>query len=243
MTAYRFLVIGTVGALGCGSDKATSPTCENVSPAIAKTAEKSLRDNALKGATPGATALIREASRELVLMKETHYTHDAVIDEGAGRFDYDCSTFLAHALQTALPLAYREITASNPAPKTRDFVQTFTNLGAMDSQFVRVAHAVDLQPGDILAWLLPPGSEDTGHIVVVAGTPTVSPDRSDELLLPIVDATSRPHGVADTRGPRGGLGLGTVGLLVDATGALVGHRWAGGCGDAKGETTVGVRPR
>ena len=231
-----------VGTVDCGSSKATSPTCENIAPGIAKSAEAQVRQNALTGRTPGATALIREASRELVAVKETHYTHVPAVDESTGQFDYDCSSFLAYALKQSLPLAFAEVTAANPAPKTRDFVQEFTNLPPTDPQFVRVPRGIDLRPGDIVAWLLPPGSQDTGHIVIVAGVPTVSADRADELLVPVVDATSRLHGVADTRGSGGGLGVGTVGLLLDEGGGLIGHRWAGGCGDAKAETTVAVRP-
>ncbi|MEO7096593.1 MAG: hypothetical protein ABI175_25265, partial [Polyangiales bacterium] len=139
--------------------------------------------------------------------------------------------------------ALAEITLAHPAPKTRDFVQVFINLPAMDPQFASVPRGVDVRPGDIIAWLLPAGSEDTGHIVIVAGTPIVSADRADELLVAVVDATSRPHGIADSRGAGGGLGVGTIGLLVDPAGALTGHRWAGGCGEAKGEITVAVRPR
>ena len=237
------LLMCVVGAVACGSSNASSPTCDNVTPGITKTAETQLRKDALAGETPGATALIHEASRELVALKETHYTHVPSIDENTGQFDYDCSSFLAYALKQSLPLAFAEITAAKPAPKTRDFVQVFMNLPTNDPQFVLVPRGVDLRPGDIVAWLLPPGSQDTGHIVIVAGKPTVSADRADELLVPVVDATSRLHGGADTRGPNGGLGMGTVGLLLDEGGGLIGHRWEGGCGEAKAETTVAVRPR
>lgn len=237
------LLAGVLGTIDCGRDNATSYTCENISPGITKAAETGLRKDGLAGRTAGATALVHEASRELIALKGTHYTHVAAVDESTGEFDYDCSGFLAYALQRSLPLAYAEITAANAAPKTRDFVQEFMNLPATGAQFARVQRGMDLRPGDIVAWLLPPGSEDTGHIMIVAGTPTVSADRADELLVPVIDATSRAHGVADTRSGTGGLGVGTVGLLVDADGLLVGHRWAGGCGDLKSETTVAVRPR
>ena len=236
-------LVFTVSVTDCGTNNASSPTCENVTPAITKAAESQLRNDSLTGKTAGATSLVREASRELNAVKETHYTHVAAVDESRGQFDYDCSSFLAYALQRALPRAYDEIVATHPAPKTRDFVDEFTNVPSKGSQFVRVPHGLDLRPGDIVAWLLPPGSDDTGHIAIVAGTPSVSADRGDELLVPVVDSTSRLHGIADTRGAGGGLGLGTIGLLVDDVGNLVGHRWAGGCGDTKAELTVAVRPR
>ncbi len=246
MNFRRPLVLALlVTTANCGSDKTSSSsyTCENISPGIARTAATALMTNAVKGSTPGATTLIREAARELRALKSTRYTHAASVDESSGRFDFDCSSFLAYALKQSLPRAIDEILAAHPAPKTRDFVQNFMNLADPDPEFIRVQLGIDLQPGDIVAWLLPPGSQDTGHIVIVAGTPTRSADRADELLVPIVDATSRLHGAADTRGPAGGLGVGTIGLLIDEEGRLIGHRWTGGCGDGKAETTVAVRPR
>ncbi len=42
-------------------------------------------------------------------------------------------------------------------------------------------------------------AQKTGQIAFVASAPIVSPDRPDELLVAVIDATSNPHGVADTR--------------------------------------------
>jgi hypothetical protein len=64
----------------------------------------------------------------------------------------------------------------------------------------------------------------------VIGLATANPARPDEMLVPIADATSTPHGVADSRTAASatGLGTGTIGLREDASGRATSYYWVGG---------------
>ncbi len=61
--------------------------------------------------------------------------------------------------------------------------------------------------------------------------PDANPDLADTWYIPVqvLDSTSNPHS-NDTREVNGeeleGIGTGTIGVLVDGTGAIVGHTWS-----------------
>lgn len=238
-----FTLIATAIGLGCSS--ADPPTCETVSPALAHQALDALRADGVIGATPGTTALLREVERELRELRATHYAHVTSVDERSGEFDFDCSGFLGYALSRALPATWDAVRARlSDRPVARDFVSFFSSLGPREPEFTRVMQASDIHAGDIVAWLESPGAPDTGHVGIVAAAPTPSPDRPDELLVPIVDSASHTHASADTRAAgENGLGVGTIGILVDQAGQPTGHRWAGGCGDDKSFPIVVARAR
>jgi hypothetical protein len=93
-----------------------------------------------------------------------------------------------------------------------------------------VRTAAALRPGDVIAWLKPPGSTstNTGHVMVVDQAAVRNPVRPAEWLVKVIDSTTSPH-AQDTRGPSDdGLGTGTIGLQVDASGDPVGFYWQGG---------------
>jgi hypothetical protein len=167
-------------------------------------------------------------------MTASTYSHTTSVDEAKGIFDYDCSGFVGYALGRAFPSGMAAIVAATTArPLAKDFEIFFASipLGGTKAGFARVARVVQLVPGDIVAWLEPADvTGNTGHTFFVHGAPRVNPSRSDEILVPIEDSTSSPHGATDSRTASGSTGLvtGTVGLLIDSTGAPVGYRWTGG---------------
>src|SRR5262249_40957936 len=75
-----------------------------------------------------------------------------------------------------------------------------------------------------------------GHVMVVHGAVRAG-DR--ELLVPIADSTAHGTHADDSRGAdAGGLGTGTIGLVVDAAGAPQAYHWAGGVSKKAVATTI-----
>ena len=106
-------------------------------------------------------------------------------------------------------------------------------------------HAADLVPGDIVAWVLDPDSNngDSGHVLFVTGPVGVNADRADEVLVPVTDATWHPHGTIDprSRSHTGGIGAGgVIGVLTDSSGAPKGYRWNGGCGPDQSSDVISL---
>ena len=130
-------------------------------------------------------------------------------------FDYDCSGFVGYALDRVLPTGSAAIRVAQSTKRiyADDFEIFFRSIpiGKTKGGFRRVVKVDDLVAGDIVAWLRPADivSDNTGHVLVVRGKPSVNPSRTDEMLVPITDATSSPHGSADSRYDDGATGLGT----------------------------------
>jgi len=181
-----------------------------------------------------ATRLLQEGQRELKAFREGSYEHHVVVDEAAGRFDYDCSGFLDYALSRVDPEAQRWLPVTSKTkrrPLAQDFHAFFKGLGeAGPGPWRRVRYARHLKPGDIVAWLKAPDSDshNTGHVMLVREYAYVNPERKDEILVPIIDSTMSAH-AQDSR-PKGttGLGKGLIGILVDGTGRPLSYRWKGG---------------
>jgi hypothetical protein len=161
-------------------------------------------------------------------MRSSTYSHTTSVDEATGTFDYDCSGFVGYVLQHSVPSAIAAIeAATEPRPLAKDFE---SYLSSTTASFTHVPRALDLAPGDVISWLEPAGiTGNTGHVLIAMGAPRTSSMRSDEVLVKIADSTSTPHGSDDPRVAAGatGLGTGTIGLLVDSSGAPIGYRWKG----------------
>ncbi len=198
--------------------------------------------------------LLAEALRQLRAMKTTKYRHKSKVDEAEGRFEYDCSGFVAYALARVLPGALAPVPIGiKGRPRAEDFTSYFVALAEGDP-WQRVPSG-GIAPGDVIAWLRPAEitNTNTGHMAIVldvkgtlpAGPAVTAIGGARELLLRVVDATESPHG-DDVRGPdtTTGLGTGTIGLVVDASGAPLGYRWRGGESPRAYATTVAIaRPK
>ena len=186
--------------------------------------------------------VIDEISRELHAMRSTVYTHTTSVDESTGQFDFDCSGFLGYALDHADPNALAKLRAgTQERPLAEDFYSYFAVHG---SGFTSVSRAIDLRPGDMIAWLKPSdvGGNNTGHAMFVRAPVKVSSADAHEVLVPIADATSTPHGHSDSRYADGstGLGTGVIGLMVDDNGAPHAYRWSGGESKKIEETSIAL---
>jgi hypothetical protein len=207
----------------------------------------------------GSRAVSAAARRELATYTSSTYTHDLSIDPAAGVYNVDCSGWAGHLIRHANCAAYAELVeftnnrrqstfaprcdvAPGPQPHgpyAEDFAVLVAGIGAgqrsAGGHWTRVVRAVDAVPGDILAYTLPPQAKDTGHVMVVNGTPSVDPGNPTHVVVPIADSTVKAHGTDDSRNgnPRNvggtGIGSGAVVLVVGADAApTAGFIWAPG---------------
>jgi hypothetical protein len=177
-------------------------------------------------------------------MKSTEYVHPPyTVDEPNGIYKFDCLGFADHALMDADMAAYTAI-GKGANPSIESYAAYFNRLSTATPDtagWTKVVHPIDLLPGDICLWLKP-GTLDTGHMWIIAGTPSANPKRSNEVLVRILDSTGTPHsddsrtGAAD----RTGLGSGILGMMVDTDGNPAGLYWEGGASTGAGEkdTTI-----
>lgn len=174
--------------------------------------------------------LHEEGARMLSAMRTTLYSHKTSIDETAGRFDFDCSGFVGYALARSKRAAYDELRAATvKRPLAKHFVEFFKTSHA---HWRTVHRAIDLVPGDVIAWLKPADvkTKNTGHVMIVREPPHVDKKHPDVIVVPIIDSTGVPHGSSDSRKATKATGLGTgeVLLIVDDDGAPIGYRWSRG---------------
>jgi hypothetical protein len=187
--------------------------------------------------------MLVEAEAIVAGMKQTTYDHTTLIDESTGTYDVDCSGFTNFVIQQAVPPAFTELAqATSPRPYAAECARFFVALPTAGSgSWHPVTIAMNLVPGDVVAWVEPPtlNSTDTGHTAVVALAPVAG---KNEVDVKIIDSTLTPHGATDPRAIDGttGVGEGTMAITVDGTGAATGYRWADEPGVLAYTTTVGM---
>jgi hypothetical protein len=240
----------SVDASEAGDDDATEG--QGDPPIATDAAFDAKHDGALDGGdasaiATGSSLLAEEAAREVTAMISSTYQHTTFVDESKGLFDYDCSGFVDYALAQAVPDALETLkTATEPRPLAKDFETFFAGLTTSTGRWHAVARAMDLVPGDVVAWLKPADvtSSNTGHVMIVRELPTLNTKNTveTEWLVPITDSTESPHGPSDSRTATGatGLGTGTIGLVVDATGAPIEYRWTGGYSTKRETTSIAL---
>lgn len=176
-----------------------------------------------------APPLAQAAERLLTQMTSSHYQHRVEVDEGAGRYDLDCSGLVALLVQQVEPDAWEAIPHPGHRRVLAADVQGF--LAGLPPTGIKgwrpVSRLGDLRPGDVVAWRHRedhPG-KDTGHCVVVRRAPVPDPVRVGEWRVAVIDATASPH-ARDSRGTDGnGLGSGEMVFVEDADGAPMAYRW------------------
>ena len=121
--------------------------------------------------------------------------------------------------------------------KGRPLAITYHDAIASGNGFERITRAGAMAPGDIIAIRYPDGSENTGHVLLVAATPvrrTASPPvvpGLDQWEVEVIDSSESGHGKQDTRRlPNGkfrqGVGEGTMRLYTDHRGTIAGYSWS-----------------
>jgi hypothetical protein len=188
-------------------------------------------------------AVWREAYRMFSNIKSTEYVHPPyTVDETNGVYRFDCLGFVDHVLMNADPAGYTAI-GKGVNPSIESYASFFNKLDTAKPDatgWTKVAHPVDLKPGDVCLWLTP-STLDTGHMWIIAGEPKVNPKRNDEVLVRIFDSSLAHSDDSRTGSPyKNGLGSGILGIMVDGDGYPIGLYWDGGVSTAAGEmgTTI-----
>jgi hypothetical protein len=167
-----------------------------------------------------------EALRILENTRHTKYQHDIFIDEATGTYNLDCSGFVSYLLGRVAPahLGFIPTHGMESRLLAQDYYTFFSLLPTETTNGWRqVLSLSDVQPGDLIAWPLPPPNPDTGHVFVVAANPV--PVADDILAVMAYDASDILH-YDDSRGSgpgqfRTGVGSGTFHLQINAAGIPV----------------------
>ncbi len=103
--------------------------------------------------------------------------------------------------------------------------------------FKEITKIDEVRPGDIIAIKYPPGSGNTGHVMLVAAIP-LKRNPTEPLIknsiqyeIEIIDSTSSGHGASDSRRIESGkyhegLGKGVYRVFSDDKGIFIGHTWS-----------------
>lgn len=179
------------------------------------------------GATPGDCLNDVALYSTGPALKETTYTYDSAMDGRAMHFDTDCSCWAGYVLDSFYPAAFallpNDTTVTPAVPRAQNF---YDFLAAPSGPWSNVGDIRTVVPGDVIAYRLPPGSTDTGHVMFAvqddANPITVPYDgRDDAVWVWVADASTVKH-QNDTRCAdcqfQTGLGRGYVAFSFDATG-------------------------
>ena len=166
------------------------------------------------------------ANQYLGTVKRTQYSHHRDIRADEGLFLCDCSEWVGFLLEKGFPEALSEIPISDGKIRQRavDFCNYFRHLSAPSANWSRVWKVSFVQPGDVIAWDLPKGAKDTGHVMIARRPP--SENRDGSFSINVSDSSALLHDEdSRARGSGGGVGTGTITLLVDTNGAPVGFKF------------------
>ena len=181
---------------------------------------------------PGQVA--SQAEFILENLVQTDYQHTTLIDVDRGIYDCDCGGYVSFVLERAAPDHYAMIPkeADQPRPRAFKFYEFFNSL-TPESQggWHRIDFLRDARRGDIIAWRFPTieKGHDTGHVLIVAETPTA--DDSGVFSVRLYDSAAKAH-FDDTRTAVGasGIGSGTIHFKVDNAGHPISFQFAPGDG-------------
>lgn len=112
-----------------------------------------------------------------------------------------------------------------------------------NDEFTRIFTRTQIQPGDFIAIKYPEEENASGHMMMVAETPTLlcpNPTMSQVIAfavigtpykITVIDSSSSYHGSTDTRNPDNdgngeGIGQGVVVIYFDASGQVVAYKWS-----------------
>jgi len=147
----------------------------------------------------------------------------------------DCSGLLNHLLEYSYGVTRDQFRGwlGTERPKASTYCQAIAEANG----FQQVARINQVQPGDIVAIKYPPGSGNTGHVMIVIRAPQPRSSSAPEVPgstqweVAVIDSSSSKHGRGDTRDNPGGrsyqgLGAGVFRIYSDSQGRIVGHSWS-----------------
>lgn|SRR5262249_50448980 len=121
--------------------------------------------------------------------------------------------------------------------KSRPVASTYHAAITMQNGFRRIEGIGEIMPGDLIAIKYPDGSENTGHIMLVAEAPRLRQasnplvQDTEQWETRVIDSSRSGHGKTDTRRLedgtfRQGIGAGVLRLYTDYQGIIVGYTWS-----------------
>lgn len=151
----------------------------------------------------------------------------------------DCSGFVTRSLAKAFGFTAEDMVTwmGSQGPSSARYHENIL----AGNNFQRIQRAPDVRRGDIVAMkYIDKTSGGTGHTMIAASDavlrqPASAPEIDGTLQyeLKIIDSTSSPHGIGDTRKGTGdngadqdGAGFGTIRLYVDASAKITGYTWS-----------------
>lgn len=157
----------------------------------------------------------------------TTYSYTSDMNGKTMDFTTDCSCWGAYILNSYYPAAFalfpNDTTVNPPVPRAAQF---YDFLSAPSGPWTTVADIRKVAAGDVLAYRLPPGSTDTGHVMFAlddGSTPLTLPydGRDDAIWVYVADASTVIHR-DDTRCAKGcrfktGLGRGYMAFAFDTS--------------------------
>jgi hypothetical protein len=242
-----------IGCLSAGSSSPAPPTAA-ASARSAPDPASTVPATAQPGLAAGNAAVWAEIQHELSTYRFSDYQHETTVDQLGGTYIVDCSGWGDVLLRLADCPAYADLagaanstrhTSFDPScrlgpgpidhgPYATDWATVLSGLapGAGTAHWTRIATVAEVRPGDVVTYALGPGAADTGHVMFVAGMPSVDPGNVGQWRVPVADSTANEHGPDDSRSGNtrnsGGTGIGSsaIELIVDASGAPTNRlRW------------------
>jgi hypothetical protein len=174
--------------------------------------------------------LANEAARVLAACRSTTYTYVPVVDPARGVYDLDCSAFVGLLLEIVAPALLARIPRAPGARYPRAF-ELYDFLASPEPGWSCVETLDAARRGDLICWRLPAiGSGDTGHVMVVADTPTFD-GSLQTWSVSVYDASDIVH-FDDSRMSAGtyhsGIGRGALRFRVDTEGRPVAFQFGPG---------------
>jgi len=182
--------------------------------------------SAAPGACVGDVALFSTGSA----LVETTYTYSSDMNGETMRMDTDCSCWANYVLTSYYPAAFAQVTNDTTVqpsvPRAKQYYEFLAAQPAGGAPWANVADIRTVKHGDVLAYELPSGSTDTGHVMFAIDdgvNPITTPysGRSDAIWVYVADASTVIH-KQDTRCPsckfKTGLGRGYMAFQFNSSG-------------------------
>ncbi|MDQ1330914.1 MAG: hypothetical protein QG578_1179 [Thermodesulfobacteriota bacterium] len=147
----------------------------------------------------------------------------------------DCSGFLTALFEKAYSLTpdHFERWLGKRRPLAKNYHEAIVNRNG----FTRIESIAEIEPGDIIAVRYPPGTRNTGHVLIVAETPRERKASRPEIKgtgqweITVIDSSESGHGKTDTRYMKGGIfcagaGRGILRVYTDLKGRFAGYTWS-----------------
>lgn len=187
-------------------------------------------DPRFEPATKPARKVLKLQASIRASLTYTAYEHQTKVRPSEGIYVWDCSAMMGWFLRKVAPVARKSMDKGRPV--ARDYYRKIARSSTKRPKggWQRLRHIEDVRPGDVFAWIRPPGfpSRNTGHTGFALAPAEPVPELPGAYTLRILDATSLPH-QDDTRtyDGGGGIGEGTILFMVDENGRGIAYGWHG----------------